>query len=422
MREYGDLILFMPMAFWITAALLACAAAAALAWPLLGARIAPDPEAADTGRRLDVYRDRREEIERERKAGRLTEAEAQAAQRELLDEVAARFDGDLADASPHAATPARRRPAVAAAVVLALPVLAFFVYLQVGAPDIDEVAAHAMARAGDSEAQLAEIHAGVARIEARVAEVPDDGEAWAMLGAARKVMGENDRAIPAFERALELLGPHPRLLADLAESIALVHGGRFAGRPIELLGQALALAPRDPRLNGLMGAAQFQAGNMAGAREHLEVLLANIDPQSEQAARIRQLIGDMGGAGSTPAEAGSAPLVAGRVEIDASRLDGLPPGATVFVSARAPAGSRLPFAAIRQPVDRFDGSFALGDAQSMVAGHRLSDAAEVVVEVRISATGDAQPTAGDVFGTSQPVVPGSPDAEKLVVRADQVVP
>src|SRR5690606_2201442 len=62
-----------------------------------------------------------------------------------------------------------------------------------------------------------------------------------------KLVGDHDTAIPAFERALDLLGPHARLLADLAESIAITQGGRFAGRPVELLRQALAVDPRDPR-------------------------------------------------------------------------------------------------------------------------------------------------------------------------------
>src|SRR5690606_13135550 len=120
--------------------------------------------------------------------------------------------------------------------------------------------------------------------------------------------------------------------------------------------------------------------------------------------------------------AAGAPLVAGRAEINPARLAGLPAGATVFVSARAPSGPRMPFAAMRQPLADFDGSFALGDGQSMLAQRRLSDAQEVVVEIRISAKGDATPSAGDLFGVSQPVAPGAAGATGLVVRIDQVVP
>lgn len=414
------------MSFWIIAALIACAATAAIVWPLLGARIAQDPESTDSGRRLDVYRDRRLEIEREREAGRLTEAEARAAEAELLDEVASSFDETIVPAARP--VPARRRLGAAIVVAIALPLLAMLTYQRVGAPHATDVAALAPSP-GDT---LAQVRAVIAELEARVAANPDDGEAWAMLAAANKLIGENELAIPAFERALERLGPHARLLADLAESIAITQGGRFAGRPVELLEQALAADPRDPKANGLMGAAMFQAGDMALARKHLEALLAQLDPDGEQAAQIREVLANLGAAPGQPGVAGEAPgpgaapdarpLVAGQVQIDAGRRALLPDDATVFVSARAPTGPRMPFAATRAPLSDFDGRFALGDAQSMLAQRLLSDAPEVVVEVRISAKGDATPGSGDLFGVSEPVAPGAAGATDLVVRIDQVVP
>lgn len=408
-----------PMSFWIIAALIACAATAAIVWPLLGARIAQDPESTDSGRRLAVYRDRRDEIERERAAGRLTEAEARAAEEELLDEVASSFDDIAAPAGPR---PARRRLGAAIAVAIALPLLAMLTYQQVGAPHAADPATLA---AGNDP--LAAVRTVMAELQARVAADPRDGEAWAMLAAANKLVGDHDTAIPAFERALDLLGPHARLLADLAESIAITQGGRFAGRPVELLRQALAVDPRDPKANGLMGAAMFQAGDMVLARKHLEALLAQLDPDGEQAAQIREVLAGLGGErpGAAPAAAAApdaSPLVAGQVEIDAGRRAQLPDDATVFVSARAPTGPRMPFAATRAPLSEFDGRFALGDAQSMLAQRPLSDAPEVVVEVRISASGDATPASGDLFGVSEPVAPGADAATDLVVRVDQVVP
>lgn len=414
-----------PMSFWIIAALIACAATAAIVWPLLGARIAQDPESTDSGRRLDVYRDRRYEIEREREAGRLTESEARAAEAELLDEVASSFDESIAPAA--GPVPARRRLGAAIAVAIGLPLLAMLTYQRVGAPHATDVATLASSPAD----ALAQVRAVIAELEARVAASPDDGEAWAMLASANKLIGEHEAAIPAFERALRLLGPHARLLADLAESIAITQGGRFAGRPVELLGQALEADPRDPKANGLMGAAMFQAGDMVLARRHLEALLAQLDPDGEQAAQIRGVLASLGGAdpaaGASDATGADAagdarPLVAGHVEIDAERRARLPGTATVFVSARAPGGPRMPFAATRVPLSEFEGRFALGDAQSMLAQRRLSDAAEVVVEVRISASGDATPGPGDLFGVSEPVAPGAAEATDLVVRIDQVVP
>lgn len=417
------------MAFWIIAALLSCAATAALVWPLFGARIAQDPESTDSGRRLAVYRDRRDEIERERAAGRLTDAEAKIAQDELLDEVATGFDE--AGSRPVAPVQARRRPLIALAVAIVLPALALLTYQQVGTPQAGSAQAWEHPAPPTAADHLAQVQEAITELEARVAAEPGDADAWAMLATANRLIGEHEAAIPAYERAIALMGPHARLLADLAESIAITQNGHFAGRPVELLRQALEADPRDQKANGLMGAAMFQADDLDAARRHLGILLAQLDPASEQATQIREVLvsigGDAGATGQSPDTRIPPPndgpaLVAGRVEIGATELAGLPAGAIVFVSARAPSGPRMPFAAIRKPLAQFDGSFALGDEESMVAQRRLSGADEVIVEVRISASGNAAPASGDLFGVSKPVVPGASDATDLVVRIDQVVP
>lgn len=417
------------MIFWILVALLVGAAIAAIVWPLVGARIGQDPQAADSRQRLAVYRDRREEIEREKRSGRLTEAEARSTEQELLDEVAAGFDEAELAATPSAA--ARRRPLAAVLVTLLIPLLAVIVYLEVGSPHLsDSAAAGQDPRAEELRERIAQVRGAITEFEARVAQEPDDAEAWAALGAAHKLIGENSEAIPAFERALALHGPHSRLLTDLAEAVALTQDGRFAGRPTELLEQALATNPLDAKANGLMGAAMFQVGDMERARNYLETLLAQLDPGSPQAQQIRDAIARTGTAAApdspgdaTPPAASSAPaLVSGRVEIDPRQRANVPGTAVVFISARAPTGPRIPYAAARHALAGFDGSFALADAQSMVATRKLSDASEVVVEVRISATGNATPASGDLFGVSQAVAPGSPEATSLLVAVDQSVP
>jgi len=49
----------------------------------------------------------------------------------------------------------------------------------------------------------------------------------------------------------------------------------------------------------------------------------------------------------------------------------------------------------------------------------ISKAGKVVVEVRVSKSGDVKPQAGDLTGTSGPVAPGSRDVR---VTVDRVLP
>ena len=63
--------------------------------------------------------------------------------------------------------------------------------------------------------------------------------------------------------------------------------------------------------------------------------------------------------------------------------------------------------------------FALDDSQAMAPAMKLSGAAAVRVEARISHSGNAIPQPGDLVGTSAVVKPGARDV-KIVV--DKVVP
>src|SRR5690606_1241227 len=93
-ERWGAIALPLPlMLLWVSIALLTLVVTAAVAWPLFSRkpmRVADD----DLDRRLAVFRDRRDEIGRERDAGRLTEAEAEQALADLLRQMAEELPPD----------------------------------------------------------------------------------------------------------------------------------------------------------------------------------------------------------------------------------------------------------------------------------------------------------------------------------------
>jgi cytochrome c-type biogenesis protein CcmH len=78
----------------------------------------------------------------------------------------------------------------------------------------------------------------------------------------------------------------------------------------------------------------------------------------------------------------------------------------------------MPLAAMRIPASELPKEFTLDDAMGM-AGAKLSTANEVIVEARLSRSGNALAQPGDLFGKSAPVKPG---ATGLRITIDQVVP
>ncbi|MEO8102034.1 MAG: c-type cytochrome biogenesis protein CcmI, partial [Betaproteobacteria bacterium] len=100
----------------------------------------------------------------------------------------------------------------------------------------------------------------------------------------------------------------------------------------------------------------------------------------------------------------------------------LAPTDTLFIFARAKEGPRMPLAALRIPAPKpgdFPKSFELTDAMAMAPGLNLASFPEVVIEARVSKTGNAQLQPGDLSGVSEAVKPG---ARAIKVTISRVAP
>jgi cytochrome c-type biogenesis protein CcmH len=121
-----------------------------------------------------------------------------------------------------------------------------------------------------------------------------------------------------------------------------------------------------------------------------------------------------------PATAGAASsAVDGRVDLDPKLAGRAAPGDTVFIFARDPDGSRMPLAAIRLTVGELPKTFSLNDSMAMAPTATISAAKRIVIEARISKSGQATAQTGDLAGLSAPVAPGARDVRVLI---DRVLP
>ncbi len=78
----------------------------------------------------------------------------------------------------------------------------------------------------------------------------------------------------------------------------------------------------------------------------------------------------------------------------------------------------MPLAVMRGTAAELPKAFALTDAMAMTPANTISHAKTVVVEARISKSGNAIPQSGDLRGASAPVKPGT---NKIRVVIDQIV-
>ena len=103
----------------------------------------------------------------------------------------------------------------------------------------------------------------------------------------------------------------------------------------------------------------------------------------------------------------AATQVAGTVELDPALRSQVADTDTVFIFARAAQGPRFPLAVLRKQVRDLPLSFVLDDSMSMTPDAKLSGFPLVIVGARVSKSGSATPSAGDLEGSIAPVPPGS---------------
>ncbi|RMD71765.1 MAG: c-type cytochrome biogenesis protein CcmI [Gammaproteobacteria bacterium] len=403
------------MIFWGAVAAMVLLALAFILPPLLGR----GRESAMARETLNaaIYRARLRELEMDRENGQLSPERFDEAKKELAREFL--MDTEAAPTPPPA--PTGRGRWVAAAVALFIPLMAVGLYWQWGGW---ELIGAKQPQASDIQQQQLAIEQMVARLAKRLEEQPDDPKGWLMLGKSYMVMERYEEAARAYEKAYELIGDDPDLLADYAEALAFVQGDRLAGKPEALLKKALEKDPHHPKALWLSGIAAFQEGRFEEAIERWRALLSLLPPESRDAQVVRQLLARAEGHVEEVQDKASEPAEKAAIEVevtlDPKLAERVEPDDTLFVFARAAEGPRVPLAVVRKKASDLPLHVTLDDSMAMVPSLRLSRFPKVMVEAHISKSGQAVPQSGDIKGRVGPIeVRGLTSVQ---VTLDQVVP
>jgi cytochrome c-type biogenesis protein CcmH len=401
--------------FWAIALALVVATLGVLVVPLL--RAAPPrtgPKEADAA--AAIYRDQSRQLDDEVAAGAIGADERRAAH----DEIVARLGAELASAPDAPAPTSSPRAAwiAALALVALVPATAIVLYLALGSPQALDAG---VARSRFTEP---EIVAMVEKLAARMKAQPDDPKGWLLLGRSMGALQRYAESADAYAKAAERLPGDADVLADWADAVAMAQGRKLAGKPAEIAQRALALDPAHPKALALAASAAMERKDDKAAIAYWNRLLAVLPPGSDYANDVRGTIAQLGGAAAPAAAPPQAPAatsarVSGRVAIAPELAARVPPQATLFVYARAAQGPRMPLAILRASARDLPLDFALDDSMAMAAGATLSSASAIVVEARVSASGMATPSSGDLAGESPVVAPG---ANNLSITINRIVP
>jgi cytochrome c-type biogenesis protein CcmH len=376
--------------FWAIGAALAVVALALALRPLLFAPKKGNLSRSETN--VSIYRDQLRELDADRAAGTLADADYEAARLELESRL-------LQDVVPESAPSRGASRGLIVTLALAVPLCAAALYYAVGNP-----------RSIDTPVQ--NLEAMVERLAAHLRENPDDATGWKLLGRSYASMERFPEAADAYAKAAVRTPRDAQLLADLAEALAMARGRNLEGEPEKLLARALELEPQNLKALALAGTAAFGRRDYRAAVTHWEKMLPLVPAESEEGRSVRASVDE------ARALISQKPLQ-GRVSLSKKILPHVSPDDTVFIFARAVEGPPMPLAVLRRQVRDLPFAFALDDSMAMAPGMKLSGHARVIVGARVSKSGDPAPKPGDLQGASAPV---PNDAQGVSVVIDTVVP
>jgi len=271
--------------------------------------------------------------------------------------------------------------------------------------------------------------ASVAELEQRVKANPRDVQGWLALADLHRAQRDNRAARDALARVVALKGMTAQSWADYADVLASLADGSLTGAAGSAIDSALALDPSNTKALWLKASQAHEQRHFTDALTWWKRLRAALPANSPDARIIDGNIAeDTSLAGLAPASASSAAAaapvaagaaeVSGTVSIDSHLAARVQRDATLFIYAKAADSPGPPLAVLRTTAAAWPVTFHLDDSMAMIPSRRLSQFDKVVVEARISRSGQATPSAGDLYVTSPVLHPAAGKKLALVINRE----
>lgn len=269
--------------------------AASVWWLSRPLRKAPGPAASSERAELEALRSRLlvqlNELDAERADHGIEENTARDEESRLSAELAAvlkRIEAlpPEAGAAP-LPLPARTRVLATTGMLLLLAAAAGGLYLWQNAANLQGF--WLAARSGsDSQRMPPMVFEMVARLEQRLAEQPDDAQAWARLGRSYQVLQQPDKARDAYAKAYALAPDNVSILSDYAWMVFNENPGETTGLALTLYTRLGRLDPEHADALWFLGLAAYQKGDLRGALRTWERLAKKLPAGSAELAELHR--------------------------------------------------------------------------------------------------------------------------------------
>jgi cytochrome c-type biogenesis protein CcmH len=247
-------------------------------------------------------------------------------------------------------------------------------------------------------------------LENNVKRDPQDSKSWQMLGFSYSLDGKIEKAKNSYEKSYDLGNKDIDLLTEYASTLATIAGGDFAGKPATLVREALELDSKNVKALYLAGIIAANAGMLELSKGLWQKALSFSEAGSSDEKMLVDVLAQLEAFENEEKQAKTSVQISVSVDIT-EEIYKKHAGSFIMIYAKNATGRPMPIAIVKMPLDDFNGVVNLSDENSVMPNTKLSDATEIIVVARISATGSAMKQAGDIETFSKVIKNGSQNVE-----------
>lgn len=383
-------------------------------WLIVPTLLGKQHQTIDTSKHINISiaRERLAELETQLEQGDISQEQYEQSRDEI--ESALLDDAEDLTATVKELPPGYRRNIFI--LLSVIPFAAFGLYQYWGQPEAiagdTSTAAPAQNPHAEQQKHAGSIAEMLSKLEARLAENPNDPKGWYMLGRSYMVQKQYDKATKAFRNLHAQVGDQPEVLLGLADAMTMARQGNMHGEPFALARRALELAPDNVTALWLAGLGYQGEGDLPTAISLWQKLLPLLSKDPESAAKVEGLIANaqhqLGNvpdqtvmeqsAAPVPAEDKTKAVAGISVEVSlAPAIQGkVAESDYVMVYAQRVQGLKMPLAMVRAQVRDLPMTVTLDDSTALSPMNKLSSEQQVNVIARISRSGQAVRQPGDI--------------------------
>ncbi len=325
--------------------------------------------------------------------------------------------------------------------VLSLVFITPIFYITVGSPSAIEPPT---TKQNNNDAQ-ATLEASMKKIEERLQQDPNDIEALLWMGKLQMLTGQHQKAADYFKRALVVDDSTADIYAAYADALMLNTASENNAEIEKILEKGLDINPSHPILLWLAGIHAETNGDVETAIGYWEKAHANMADTPENQQEIAIIIADAkhqlqmqksttdfdtntnataitdNTDSSSNTNNSKSDVV---VIVKSDKKSHTATNGVLFVFAKAidTNAPAIPLAVSRQTfngnADGFPITVVLNDDLAMVPSIKMSDFAEYKIIARLSKTGNAKASSGDIEGLVNNAIAGS----RITVYMDNIIP